>query len=145
MNRLESLNKDLSMSLDNIADDLILKIYQYTLDFSNQEGELALDKSAESIILKLRDNDHISQDELNYIQILVEKHDEIYVDLEDAGKEEEATKEFVKARAFASVRYLGQYKEMQDLQLLKEAIYEASVLLEDPAPYFEEIERIMDN
>jgi len=34
---------------------------------------------------------------------------------------------------------------MQDLHLLKEAIYEASVLLEDPAPYFEEIERIMDN
>jgi len=89
MNRLELKNKDLSMNLDNIADDLILKIYQYTLAFSNQEGELALDKAAESIILKLRDNDHISQHELNYIQSLVEKHDEIYVDLEDEGKEEE--------------------------------------------------------
>lgn len=145
MNRLELKNKDLSMNLDNIADDLILKIYQYTLAFSNQEGELALDKAAESIILKLRDNDHISQHELNYIQSLVEKHDEIYVDLEDEGKGEEATEEFVKARAFASVHYLGQYKKKQDLHLLKEAIYEASVLLEDPAPYFEEIERIMDN
>jgi len=36
MNRLESRNKYLSIELDNIADDLILKIYQYTLDFSNQ-------------------------------------------------------------------------------------------------------------
>ena len=145
MNRLESINKGLSIHLDNTSEEILRKIYQYTLDFSTQEGKLVSDKAAESIILKLRNSDFITQDDIKYIQDQVERHDEIYFDLDDEGKEEEATEEFVKARAFAAVLYLVQYKETQDLLLLKEAIYEASVLLEDSTPYFEAIDRLMDN
>ncbi|RKE56002.1 hypothetical protein [Sphingobacterium detergens] len=146
MNRLASVNKNLSADLNILSDEVILRrVYQYTLDFSNQAVELAVDKSAENIILKLRASDDISQDELNYLQALVEKHDEIYFDLEDEGSDEEAAREFIKARAFAAVRFLAQYRMIEDVKLLEEAIYEASTLLEDPAPYFDKIGRLLKN
>jgi len=104
MNRLESINKKLSSQLNNISDDSILKrIYQHTLDFANKEGDLSSDTSIEDIILSLKNDRDLSKDQKDYIEPLEEKHDQIYFDLEDEGKEDEATQEFVKARAFAAV------------------------------------------
>jgi len=145
MNRLEAINKELSIKINRLIDEGVLnRICLTTCNFAIKQGNLSNDKIIEEVILKLESNTNISDVDIQNISSLMEKHDEMYFDYDDEGKAEEAMMEFEKARASSSIWFGLQFNINSDSELLQESIYEASMLNEDTSELFNSIESLLE-
>ncbi|QIH34542.1 hypothetical protein [Sphingobacterium sp. DR205] len=145
MNRLETINKDLSEKIDRSTNETILnRINLNTCDFAINEGNLSDNKIVEEINSKLQNKEVISDDDIQTISDLMERHDELYFDYDDNGQGEEAMIEFGKTRALASLLYALQYYNTTNIDLLKESIYEASMINEDNSDFFNTLQNMIE-
>lgn len=145
MNRLETINKDLSEKIDRSTNETILnRINLNTCDFAINEGNLSDNKIVEEINSKLQNKEVISDDDIQTISDLMERHDELYFDYDDNGQGEEAMIEFGKTRALASLLYALQYYNTTNIDSLKESIYEASMINEDNSDFFNTLQNMIE-
>lgn len=136
MNRLESINQELSSMINSSSKDKLSNLCLTTCEYAINNGNLSNYQLIEEFILRLKNKTDYSSVEIEKISSLMESHDEKYFNYDDEGKSDEAMSEFIKARGFASLYYGAQYHNTSNKEILQECIYEASMIQEDSSDLF---------
>lgn len=142
MERLETINKKLSVQILTADEAQILNIKKTIFEYAMNESDLSQEVTVSEILNKLEKKTQLTEDDGATILSLSENFDNHYFDLEERDEDAEAMKYFSKARASMALFYGIKHSLTGDRKYVLEAVYEAALTNDDPEILFNVLRKI---